>query len=270
MTLRDLQAFLDLLEEQPQSRAQLRTLLMGDDLSTWAQRFDRLTGIVERLAEAQQRTEGQVRALAQAQQRTEERLGQLAEAQQRTEEQVRALAQAQQRTEERLEQLAADVRALTGEVRRLADWQRGEAGRREGEHYEQRIARRAPVLFNGGQGGTPDQPIVYQRLLDILRRLPGLGGLTEEQDPFLADLIWWKDEHFAVVEASVVVNDYDVNRAARRAETLQAANVQAIGVVIGAEWLDDEARRQAQARAIQWRVGDDLSDGYLAFCRRPA
>jgi len=332
-TARDLQAFLDLLEKQPQWRAQLRALLITDDLSLWTERFDRLTAIVEQLAEAQQRTEAQVRELAQAQQRTEAQVRELAQAQQRTEaqvrelaqaqmrteaqvrelaqaqqrteEQVRALAQAQQRTEQRLEQLqatvqslveaqrrtderlaelaeaqrrtderlaelAADLRALTAEVRNLTEWQRGEAGRREGERYEQRIARRAPVLFNGGQGGSPDQPLVYQRLLDLLRQLPDLAGLTEEQDPFLADLIWWKDDHYAVIEASLQANGHDVTRAACRAETLRAAKVQAIGMVIGEAWADPEVRQQAEAQAVQWRVGDDLSEGYLAFCRRPA
>ncbi|MFQ5859501.1 MAG: hypothetical protein ACE5LU_28215, partial [Anaerolineae bacterium] len=207
--------------------------------------------------------EATVQALAEAQQRTEQRL-------ERLEATVQALAEAQQRTEQRLGQLAADVRALTGEVQRLADWQRGEAGRREGERYEQRIARRAPILFNGGQGGTPDQSLVYQRLLDILRRLPNLAGLAEERDPMLTDLIWWKNGQFVVVEVSLVVDAHDVARAARRAETLQAANEQAIGMVIGQEWLGEEVRRQAEAEAVQWRVEDDLSDGYLAFCRRPA
>jgi hypothetical protein len=34
----------------------------------------------------------------------------------------------------------------------LVSWQRGEAGRREGERYERDVVRRALVLFHGGQG----------------------------------------------------------------------------------------------------------------------
>ena len=177
------------------------------------------------------------------------------------------LAQAQQRTEEQLEELTADVQALTAEVRRLVEWQRGEAGRREGERYEQTIARGAPVLFSGGEGGTPDDSRVYQRIVQILNRLPNLFDLAEEQNPLLADLIWWKDGQFVVVEVSLVVDEHDVGRAARRAETLQQAGVQAMGMVIGRAWLDDEVRRQAEAEGVEWRVGDELSDGYLAFCR---
>jgi len=57
-------------------------------------RIDRVEAALERLAEAQRRTEERVGALAEAQRRTEERVGALAEAQRRTEEAVRQLAQA--------------------------------------------------------------------------------------------------------------------------------------------------------------------------------
>jgi len=70
-----------------------------------------------------------------------------------------------------------------------------------------------------------------------------------------------------VVEAALVVDDHDVARAARRAETLRQAGVQAMGMVIGRVWLDDEVRRQAEAERVEWQVGDEFSDGYLAFCR---
>ncbi|MFQ5858316.1 MAG: hypothetical protein ACE5LU_22165, partial [Anaerolineae bacterium] len=105
-TANDLKALVRLLEEQPQSRSQLRTILLLDDLRALPERFDRLTEVVEQLAWAQQRTEERLGQLVQVQQRTEERLEQLAQAQQRTEERlerlettVQALAEAQQRTE---------------------------------------------------------------------------------------------------------------------------------------------------------------------------
>ncbi len=69
-------------------------------------RFARIEAALERLAEAQRRTEERVEELAEAQRRTEERVSrleeavaQLAEAQRRTEETVKALAEAQARTE---------------------------------------------------------------------------------------------------------------------------------------------------------------------------
>jgi hypothetical protein len=309
-TTGDFEALLRLLEEQPESRAQLRLLLFADGLGTLPERFDRLTEVLERLAEAQSRTEARLEQLAEAQSRTEVRLEQLAEAQARTETRlerleatVQALAEAQARTETRLERLEATVQALAEaqsrtEVRlkqlaaaqsrtearleRLAEaqertaeqlaelvsWQAGEAGRRAGERYERRIARRGWTLFQGGQGGAPDQPSVQQRLSAILEALPATDLLADEEaDPFLADLIWWKDGQFLVVEASLKVNGSDVIRAARRAETLERANVRATPVVVGQEWGEPGARQQAEARGVHWWVGDELSDGLVAFRR---
>jgi len=255
-TVRDYQDLVHLLGQHPEWQAELRRLLLADD-------FLALPDIVRDLAEAQRQSEARLT-------RVEESLAALAEAQQRTEARLEQSEIRLTRVEESLEQLSTEVRALTGEMQRWADWQRGEAGRQEGERYEQRIVRRAAVLFNGGQGGSPTESSVYQRLLGIVRRLPDLAGLAEERDPMLADLIWWKNGDVAIVEVSRLVNSQDVVRAARRAETLRRVDVQAIGMVIGGEWSDEEARRQAEAEAVEWRVGSDLSDGYLAFCHRPA
>jgi len=259
----------DRLEElaQAQARTEARLEELAQQMSALAQAQARTEDRLEELAQAQARTEArleelaqQMSALAQAQARTEDRLEELAQAQARTEarleelaQQMSALAQAQARTEDRLEE--------------LIKWQRGEAGLREGERYEQSIARRAGVLFNGGQGGIPGQPMVYQHLLGLLQRLPNLAHLPEEQDPFMADLIWWKNDQYAVVEVSIQVNSNDVDRAALRAKTLREVNVQAIGMVIGKEWANQMARERAVVRGVEWRVGDDLSEGYLAFCR---
>jgi len=239
---------------------------------------------LEALVEAQQRTEARVEALAQAQQRTEERLEALVEAQQRTEARVEALAQAQARTEERLaeaqrqtderfgrveaalERLAQAQQETEKELRELIGWQRGEDGRRRGERYERDVVRRAPVIFNGGQGGPTDQPWVQERVTEGLRSL--LAGMLEvEDDPFLADLVWWKGEQVAIVEASIQVNGEDVVRAARRADTLKRAGLEALAIVIGDKWAKLDAREEALSRQVEWKVGSDVSDGFLAFRR---
>ncbi len=302
LTTTDVHTFLHLLEDQPSLRAQFRLLLVTDELQILSTQFEHLTGIVGQLAEAQRRTEERLEQLAEAQRRTDERLEQLAEAQRRTEERLEQLAEAQRRTEERLERLEATVQSLieaqkrteerlerletvvlalaeaqrrteaglqelTAETRRLADWQRGEAGLREGERYERLILKRAPVLFVDGQGGLTDQPFVQQRISRLLKSLPDMAMLTDDENPLLADLVWWKDDQFLVVEISRQVNSHDVVRAARRAETLRRTGVQAVGMVIGEEWAGLESREQAETRAIQWKVGNDLSEGFLSFRR---
>jgi hypothetical protein len=91
------------------------------------------------------------------------------------------------------------------------------------------------------------------------------GPFPREEDPFLADLVWWKGDQIAVVEVSHQVNGYDVSRAAKRAETLRQAGAQALPVVIGREWANDESRFEANVQRVEWKVGSDLSDGFLAF-----
>ena len=88
-----------------------------------------------------------------------------------------------------------------------------------------------------------------------------------EEDPFLADLLWWKGEQVAVVEISLQVNGYDVVRAARRAGTLKRAGAQALAVVIGEDWATPESQERALARHVAWKVGSDLSEDFLTFRR---
>ncbi|RMH76434.1 MAG: chordopoxvirus fusion protein, partial [Calditrichaeota bacterium] len=90
------------------------------------QRLEALTIRVDKLAEAQERTEQRLNQLAEAQEHTEQRLNQLAEAQERTEQRLNQLAEAQERTEQRLNQLAEaqertelELSKLTQEVRKL-------------------------------------------------------------------------------------------------------------------------------------------------------
>ena len=279
-TVNDLQTFLHLLEAEPQLRTRLRGLLVIDAVQTLPDRFDRLTAVVEQLAQAQQRTEVRLEQLVQAQQQTEarldKRLEQLAQAQQRTEARLEQLAQAQQQTEVMIQELVqaqrrteVQVQALVIGLDRLDDWQRGEAGRREGERYERTIIRRAPVLFQGGEGGALDQPLVQQRLSELLSSLPAADLLADDEDPSLADLLWWKGDQVAVIEVSLQVDSNDIIRAARRAATLQRAGAQAIGMVIGEGWAAADTRQRADARAVQCKVGDDLSDGFMTFRRLP-
>jgi hypothetical protein len=93
------------------------TLVKASDLSE-------LKAVVQKLAEAQQRTDERMGELTEAQRRTEQRMGELTEAQRRTEQRMEELAAAQQRTDERMGE-------LTEAQRRMAAAQ---------EHADQRMA----------------------------------------------------------------------------------------------------------------------------------
>jgi len=112
LTLNDVRDLTQLLALHPEWRAEVRRLVLTDELLE-------LPGLVHNLAAAQLRTEAAVHDLVEAQQRTEARLEQLAEAQRRTEARLEQLAEAQQRTEARLEQLAEAQRQMEARLQRL-------------------------------------------------------------------------------------------------------------------------------------------------------
>ena len=115
-----------LREAFPKTRDTLISLIdqrieqkMGDKFPT-REDFSELKGITKDLAQAQAKTEetvgrleDAVERLAQAQQRTELKVEELAQAQQRTELKVEELAQAQQGTERELRMLARQVGGLS-------------------------------------------------------------------------------------------------------------------------------------------------------------
>ncbi|MCS3918541.1 hypothetical protein Q2T83_07715 [Fervidibacter sacchari] len=260
-----------LMEAQKRTEEQIQALMEAQRRTE--EQLQRQAEQIQALAEAQRRTEEQIqrqaeqiRALAEAQRRTEEQL-------QRQAEQIRALAEAQRRTEEQLQALMQQVSALVVAQSRmeealqwLINWQRGEMGRREGERYERHVIRRAPILFNGGEGGSPYEPLIQQRLTSVLSREQREQLFhDEESDPFLADLVWWKDEQVAVVEISLQVDGYDVIRASRRAQTLRDAGIQAIAVVIGREWANPDAYDAAIRYRVEWLIGSEMSEGFRRF-----
>jgi len=94
-----------------------------DDLVA-ASDFSELKSSVERLAEAQIRTEARVSELAEAQKRTEAKVCEQAEAQKRTEAKVCELAEAQKRTEAKVCELAEAQKRTEVKVCELAEAQK--------------------------------------------------------------------------------------------------------------------------------------------------
>jgi len=249
----------------------------------------RLSQRVEELAEAQQRTDEslarlsqRVEELAEAQQRTDEsvarlsqRVEELAEAQQRTDEsvarlsqRVEELAEAQRRTEQRMEELVEAQRLSAASLNRLMDWQRGEAGRREGEQYEQQTVRRASLLFAGGDGGSPAEPHIRRLLTQWMTPIHVDQRMLEPaSDPTLSDIIWRKGEQVLLVEVSLKVNGEDVRRARMRAETLRALGIDVMPVVLGEEWASPESSILARQEGVEWMVAGGLSERLLQFRR---
>lgn len=259
----------DLQRQQSLELVQIRAVLAevvqiqrqhSEMLAQHSEAIDRLTEAQRRTDERLEQLAQEVRALAEAQRRTDERLHQLAE-------EVRALAEAQRRTEEQMEKLAEAQRRMEFALGQFAEWQRGEAGRREGEQYEQRMIRRAPAYFAGGEGGSPAEFPVRSILSRWLAPLYEQQILDASVDPALSDIIWWKGNRVLVVEVSQKVNGRDVHRARQRADTLREVGIDATPVIIGQEWATDDTAALAQKEGVEWIVEGEFSQGLLQFRR---
>jgi hypothetical protein len=238
-TVQDYTDLVRLLNEHPEWRADLRRLILSEELLT-------LPEIVRELAEAQRRTEEQVRALAEAQQRNEARLASVEERLIRLEsivealvEQVRSLTEAQQGNEERLSRLGSIVEILVEQVRALTEaQQRTErtVGDLKGDMLELTYQNKAGAYF--GPLLRRLQVVKPHTLEDRLE-----VHLSEEEfkDVLLLDLlVSGRPRHhpdipevWLAIEVSAVIDQEDVDRARRRAELLSRAGYQAIPAVAG-------------------------------------
>ncbi len=280
-TMDDFHDLIRLIETRPEWRAELRRLVLTNELLTVPEQLATLRARSEEqfqaLAEAQQRTGLQlatlterVTALTVAQERTDsqltaltERVTALAAAQERMDgqlatltERVTALAAAQERMNSQLATLTEQVASLTRVVHTLtvdvgtlkgknleADY------RSRGHAYLSRVVRRPHVL-------TSDE---LTTLIEDARDRGMLSDI-EVQDLYETDLVVRgrrsedRIEVYLVVEVSWGVGPRDVERAVQRAHTLAHIGLVTIPVVAGEHILPEAA--ELARRAQVWQVTD--------------
>jgi hypothetical protein len=264
-SVEDFQDLIRLLQERPEWRADLRRLVLTDELLT-------LPELVRELVQAQQRTEARVGrleegliALTEAQQRTEARVIQMeegleslrAETERRFQElaaSLTSLNQSQTSLNQRMDALRETVQTLAEHVATLlidvGDLKGSNLERRYRERpfaYFQRLIRQAHTLSG-------------DELNAMLDRAVSEGQLTDED----VDEIVWADaivrgrrredgqEVFLVVEASWGIGPYDVQRAHQRATLLAKTGVIALPVVAGT-WMTPDGELAARGIKV-WRV----------------
>ncbi|MDR7483632.1 MAG: hypothetical protein QN183_07215 [Armatimonadota bacterium] len=244
--VQDFHDLVRLLEQHPEWRAELRRLLLTEEILSLPQVVRELAEEVRRLAAAQRRTEERLEELAAAQRRTEERLKELAAAQRRTEERLEELAAAQRRTEETVQLLVRDVAGLKGESleRRY---------RERAASYFQRILRRIRVIDHQQLGLLLDEAVDSQRLgmeerADLLEADVVLAGVVEGEGVYL------------VAEVSGVITAQDVRRARRRAAVLEKATGRRTLPVVAGERLLEEDRETVEEAAGVWKVVDGRTE----------
>ncbi len=238
-TVDDFHDLIRLVETRPEWRAELRRLVLTDELLT----------VPVQLAALRARSEEQFQALAEAQQRTDLQLATLTE-------RVTALTVAQERMDSQLATLTEQVAALTRVVHTLtvdvgtlkgksleADY------RSRGHAYLSRVVRRPHVL-------TADE------LMTIIEDARDRGMLSdvEAQDLYGTDLVVRGrrsedgTEVYLVVEVSWGVGPHDVERAVQRARVLSHIGLATIPVVAGEHILPEAHERARQSQV--WQVTD--------------
>jgi len=238
-TVEDFRDLIRIVEERPEWRADLRRLLLTDELLS----------LPEQVVNLRAQTERGFQELEAAQRRTEEQVAGLAVAQRRTEEQVAGLAAAQRRTEEQMARLTLIVQTLSGDVGDLKGESLERRYRERAPAYLARVVRRAHVLST-------------EELLSLLEDAVERGELSEVEAAEVA----WADlvvrgrrredgaEIYFVVEVSWGVGPHDVERAVHRAALLAQLGAPALPMVAG-KTVTSEAARLLRTMPV-WQLTD--------------
>jgi len=254
--IKDFRDVIHLLEEHPEWQADLRRVILTNDLLALPQQVDRLI-------EAQTHTDKQIQALTEAQQRTDAQLAALTikvdaltEAQQRTDVQLVALTEAQKRTHLQLEDLIGVVRSLTQIVQGLVN----DVAKLKGYGLEMHYRQHGAPFF----GTAIHRPHVLSddEATELIEAAIEQGTLseTEAEEIQRADLIVRGRRKpdgvtvYLVIEVSWTVDADDVERAARRADLLAKTGLTVFPGVAG-ETVGSGAARLAQALQA-WQITD--------------
>jgi hypothetical protein len=230
-TVEEFRDLVRILEEHPEWRAELRRLVLTDELLT-------LPELVRDLIEVQRRTEQRVATI-------EEQLAALIEAQQRTEQEIATLVEVQRRAEQRIGTLTNDMADVKGVVLELRYHHRAHA-------YFAPLIRRTHVLSG-------------EEIETLLEGAVAQGLLSEaEADEILADLLLRgrrrgdNSEVYVVVEISWKIDPYDVERSVRRAALLSRIGTPAVPMVAGKEVIEEAASLASMLHVWQLTNGQAI------------
>ena len=232
MEVEDFQDLIRLLQARPEWRADLRRVVLTDELLALPEQVARL------------------------QVETDRRFHELAEAQRRTEERVAALAEAQNRINEQIAALTRVVYALTEDVRVL----KIDVGDLKGDNLERRYREKAPAYF--GRLVRRMRVLSAEELAGLLEDAVEQGQLTEAEkgEAILTDVVvrgryqGSGAEVYLVVEVSWGVGVHDVERAVQRAAVLGKLGIPALPVVAG-KAVTAQAEQLAHEQHV-WQVID--------------
>ena len=233
--------FLKALKEDPEFAADVRALLLSEDLLNLPPKFDRMEKKIDRIEHKVDKLEERTSRIEERQARSEERQVRLEERQARLEEKQDRLEKKVDKLEEDVFGLKQDVGTLKKDVDTLkkdVDILKKDVAYLKGSDRERWYRDRAHAVFGRlVLKGKPFEEKAAEILWDAYKR----GQISkEERDEVLSsDLLWSgeRDGKFVVlvVEVSFAISQDDVERAKKRAEILRKLGILAIPVVGGIE-----------------------------------
>ncbi|MFZ4658069.1 MAG: hypothetical protein ACOYNY_13720 [Caldilineaceae bacterium] len=248
-TVKDMPDLTRILLDHPEWLAEVRRLVLTDELLNLPSLVRELAAIQQR---GEQRMERAITELIATQQQTAQQIAELTSAQQQTAQRVSELTAAQQRTEQRMEEFAAALQRTDQNVNRLDRTLQTVRGTALEQKYTLHAAgyfgkwlRRIKVIHP--HGVMPE----FEELLD--KRLSD----EEVDDILLLDVILrgnlkrpeTRPEIYLAMEVSVTIEAHDIHRAQTRSALLRKAGLPAIPVVAG-ERLDEQADDLARTTPI--------------------
>lgn len=231
-TVRDFHDLVELLEEQPTWRAELRRLILTDEVLGLPQALRELAQSVRELAESQRRYE----------ERSDTRFT-------RIETDIHEI-------KGDVSQLKGDVSQLKGDVARLDD----RLGELDGRTLEQQVRERLTAYLS--RVALRLRPIADADFAELLEAAVDEGRISEEEmeEAKLIDAVARGRRRsdgetiYLALEISVAVNSRDVERALRRATIITAATgVFTLPVVVG-KTIRSEVRQEAESQGASWVV----------------
>jgi uncharacterized coiled-coil protein SlyX len=233
--------FLKALKEDPEFAADVRALLLSEDLLNLPPKFDRMEKKIDRIEHKVDKLEERASRIEERQARSEERQVRLEERQARLEEKQDRLEKKVDKLEEEVAGLKQDVDTLKKDVDTLkkdVDTLKKDVAYLKGSDRERWYRDRAHAIF--GRVILKGRPF-EEKAAEILWEACKKGQISkEERDEVLsADLLWSGEREgefvVLVVEVSFTISQDDVERSKKRAEILRKLGILAIPVVGGVE-----------------------------------
>ena len=257
-TVEDFHDLVQLLEERPQWRAEMRRLVMSDEYLAVPEQIAELQ---RQTAELQRQTGDLQRQTAELQRQTGELQRQTAELQRETAELGRRLEQLRLDMERRFNDVDEKIDRLQGDVGQLKDdvgQLRGDVAQLKGNDLERRYRERAYSYFGRlilkGRIIEPQQ--LYEMLDEAIER--GVLSSRARDQVGSADLVmrgrWIADGRQVMVlaEISALVDLNDVRRAVDRAALLAKTGTPVVPVVAGAS-VTERAADMARSHKV-WQM----------------